>query len=121
VTNAPPTGEQEPQWQQPSFSPPSEPKPAPVEAPVVFGSVLVPRGRVAPPSVAETVFATVSGVVWPVMIVLALMGVMNWWAAILTAIIASAVLGNLRGHLKARRKALGHATTISPEDTNRQR
>jgi hypothetical protein len=121
VTNAPSAGEPEPQWQQPSFSPQSEPKPSPVEAPVAFGSVLVRRGRVAPPSVAETVFATVGGVVWPVMIVLALMGVVGWWPAILTAILASAVLGNVRGHLKARRKALGRATTIPPEDKNRQR
>ncbi|MBI4901560.1 MAG: hypothetical protein HY829_13945 [Actinobacteria bacterium] len=59
-----------------------------------------------PPSATETLLGTVAGLVWPVMIVLAIMGAVSWWPAILVAIIASAVLGNTRNHLKARRRAL---------------
>ncbi len=119
VTNQPPTAEPEPQWQQPSFSPGSEAgslgngaKPSPLPSPFASGSVIIPSTSVPPPSVAETMIATVAGVVWPVMIVLAIMGAVGWWEAILIAIVGSAVLGNVRGHLKARRKALGRAGTI---------
>ena len=121
MTNPPQTGEPEPQWQQPSFSPENGSKPSRVEKPVVSGSVIVPRGRIAPPSVVETTIATVGGMVWPVMIVLALMGAIGWWPAILIAIVTSTVLGNVRGHLKARRKALGRGQTLPPTHRNRLR
>ena len=111
MTDAPSTGEPEPQWRQPSFPTANEPQSAPVDGAVASGSVIVPRGGVAPPSVVETTLATVGGVVWPVMILLALMGVVGWWPAILVAIVTSTVLGNVRGHLKARRKALGRGRT----------
>lgn len=116
MTNAPSTGEPEPQWRQPSFPTENDPKAAPVEGSVASGSVIVPRGGVAPPSVVETAVATVGGVVWPVMIVLALMGTIGWWPAVLIAIVTSTVLGNVRRHLKARRKALGRGRTIAPGD-----
>ncbi len=123
VTNQPPTAEPEPQWQQPSFSPGGEAgslgnqaKPSPLPSPLASGSVIVPGTSVPPPSVAETMIGTVAGVVWPVMIVLAIMGAVGWWPAILVAIVGSAVLGNVRGHLKARRKALGRAGTIPPAE-----
>ena len=119
VTNSPSTGEPEPQWRQPFF--PTENHPKAVEGSVASGSVIVPRGGMAPPSVVETAIATVGGVVWPVMIVLALMGAINWWPAVLIAIVTSAVLGNARRHLKARRKALGSGRTIAPGDRDRQR
>ena len=114
MTNPPQTGEPEPQWQQPSFSPDDPSRPFSVEKPVVTGSVIVPRADMAPPSAVETTIATVGGLVWPVMIVLALMGAVGWWPAILIAIVTSAVLGNVRGHLKARRKALGRARRRPP-------
>jgi len=120
VTGAPPpTGEPEPQWQQPSFSPENGAKPSPAEKPVVVsGSVIARRVGVAPPSVAETMIATVGGLVWPVMILLALMQAVGWWPAILVAIVTSTVLGNVRRHMKARRKALGRGTrrTTAPKN-----
>jgi hypothetical protein len=116
VSNTP-TGEPEPQWRQPSFPSDNDPKAAPAEGPVASGSVLVPRGAVPPPTVMETTIATVGGVVWPVMIVLALMGAVPWWPAILIAIVTSTVLGNVRRHMKAQRKALGRGGTIPPGGT----
>jgi hypothetical protein len=112
MTNAPSRGEPEPQWRQPSFPSENEPKATPVEGPVASGSVIVPATPMAPPSVVETTVKTVAGVVWPVMIVLALMGMIDWWPAILIAIVGSTVLGNVGGHLKSRRKALGSGRGI---------
>jgi hypothetical protein len=109
VTNAPPTGEQEPQWRQPSFPSENAPKAEPVGSRVTSGSVLVPKAVTPPPSVVETTVRTVAGVVWPVMILLAVMGVVGWWPAILIAIVGSTVLGNVGRHLRSRRKAIGRA------------
>ncbi len=67
------------------------------------GSLIVPF---RPPSVPETVLATFSGLVWPVMILLAIMGTIGWWPAIIIAIATSVVTDNVRKHLRARRKAL---------------
>ncbi|HET7723192.1 MAG TPA: hypothetical protein VFK68_01025 [Propionibacteriaceae bacterium] len=108
MTNAP-TGEPQPQWQQPPFTSEPAPAPEPLQGSIVPSSVVVSRGRVAPPSVAETFFGTVAGLIWPVMIVLAIMGVVGWWPAILVAIVASTVLGSTQNHLKARRRALRRA------------
>jgi hypothetical protein len=116
MTNAPSTGEPEPQWRQPSFPSENEQKATPVDIPVASGSVLVPATPIAPPSVVETTVKTVAGVVWPVMIVLAIVGVMGWWQAIIVAIVASAVLGNVGGHLRARRKAVSRGRAIPPSD-----
>ena len=121
VTNAPSTGEPEPQWRQPPFSSENEPKAAPLKGPVASGSVIVPAGTTAPPSVVETAVKTVAGVVWPVMILLALMGAIGWWPAILIAIVSSTVLGNVGGHLRSRRKALGRGRTIAPGTRDRLR
>jgi len=121
VTNAPSTGEPEPQWRQPSFPSENKPKAAAVEGTVASGSVIVPAGTTAPPSVVETAVKTVAGVVWPVMILLALMGAIGWWPAILIAIVGSTVLGNVGGHLRSRRKALGRGRTIAPGTTDRLR
>lgn len=117
MTNAPP-GEPEPQWQQPPFPPESQPAPEPVQGSVVPNSVIVSREQVAPPSVVETVLGTVAGLIWPVMIVLAIMGVVGWWPAILVAIVASTVLGTTQNHLKERRRALSRAA-ITPGDGHR--
>ena len=81
--------------------------------------MIVPAGVVPPPSVLETTVRTISGVVWPVMIVLALMGTVSWWPAILIAIVTTTVLGNVSGHLKARRKALTRSRRITPGDQGR--
>lgn len=116
VTNPPPTGEPEPQWRQPSFPSENEPRPTPVEGPVASGSVIVPATTTTPPSVVETTVKTLAGLVWPVMIFLAVMGVTGWWPAILIAIVSSTVLGNVGGHLRSRRKALSRGRTIPPRD-----
>ena len=116
-----PQGEQEPQWQQPSFQPGKESGPVPSEPLVTSGSLIVPAGAMPVPSVIETTVRTISGVVWPVMIVLALMGAVSWWPAILIAIVTTTVLGNVSGHLKARRKALTRTRRITPGDQGRLR
>lgn len=107
MTN-PPVGEPEKQWQQPAFDPANDPSNAPIEGTVysASGQALAPVKRSAPPSVAETVVSTIAGLVWPVMIVLAIAGVVSWWPAILIALVSSVVAGNITGHLKARRAAL---------------
>ena len=89
--------------------------------PVASGSVIVPAVTTAPPSVVETAVKTVAGVVWPVMILLALMGAIGWWPAILIAIVSSTVLGNVGGHLRSRRKALGRGQRIPPANRDRLR
>jgi hypothetical protein len=121
VTNAPSTGEPEPQWRQPSFPSENKPKAAAVEGTVASGSVIVPAGTTPPPSVVETAIKTVAGVVWPVMILLVLMGAVSWWPAILIAIVSSTVLGNVGGHLKSRRKALSRGRRIPRGDGDRLR
>jgi len=55
------------------------------------------------------------------MILLALMGAIGWWPAILIAIVSSTVLGNVGGHLKSRRKALGRGRGIPRGDRDRLR
>jgi len=105
------TSTQRPQWQQPDLAAQGGDE-APLEGPVysASGAALTPRRPASPPSIAETVVNTVAGVVWPVMIVLALMGQIAWWPAVLIALVTSVVLGNVSGHLSARRKALGGPT-----------
>jgi hypothetical protein len=71
--------------------------------------------------VVETAIKTVAGVVWPVMILLVLMGAISWWPAILIAIVSSTVFGNVGGHLKSRRKALGRGRRIPRGDGDRLR
>ncbi|CAL8977459.1 hypothetical protein PROP_02201 [Propionicimonas sp. T2.31MG-18] len=105
-TPPPPTGDTEPTWQQPGFDASQD---APLEGPVysASGAPLVPRPVSPPPSVTETVVTTIGGLVWPVMILLAIMGQIGWWPAMLIALVSSVVLGNVGAHLKARRRALG--------------
>jgi hypothetical protein len=55
------------------------------------------------------------------MILLALMGVVGWWPAILIAIVGSTVLGNVGGHIRSRRKALGRGRRIPPANRDRLR
>ncbi len=116
MTSNAPQGEQEPQWQQPSFQPAPDPAPAPAGPPVTSGSLILPAGRVQPPSAVETTVRTLSGLVWPVMILLAIMGVAPFWPAILAAIVTSTVLGNVSRHLKARRKVAALPRRITPGD-----
>jgi hypothetical protein len=116
VTSNAPQGEQEPQWQQPSFQPAPEPASAPAEPPVTHGSLILPAARLQPPSAVETTVRTLSGLVWPVMILLAIMSVVDFWPAILVAIVTSTVLGNVGRHLKARRKLAARPRRITPGD-----
>lgn len=101
------SGEHEEQWQQPPFAASGSADPTPVEPDVVQGRLMVPASKPPPPSLAETALNSLSGIVWPVMIVLAIAQVVGWWPAILIAIVTSSVLGTVGNHLKARRKALG--------------
>lgn len=75
---------------------------------------MLPAMRIQPPSAVETTVRTLSGLVWPVMILLAVMGVVGFWPAILAAIVTSTVLGNVGRHLKARRKIAALPRRITP-------
>ena len=116
MTSTPPDGESEQQWQQPAFQPPDVAG-EPVSGNVIYpgsSAQIVPRPPSSPPSVAESVVGTLAGLVWPVMIVIAIMGTIGWWPAIIIAIVASAVLGNVRQQLKWRRKAITRAEARDP-------
>ncbi len=116
VTSNAPQDEQEPQWQQPSFDAGAPAETVRGEGLVVSGPLIVPAEPPMPPSAMETAVNTLAGVIWPVMIVLAIMNTIGWWPAILIAIVTTTVLGNVGGHLKSRRKALGRGRTIPPGD-----
>lgn len=121
MTSNAPQDEQEPQWQQPSFQPDNESPVPPRVDQVVTGSVIVPAEPALPPSAMETAVNTVAGVIWPVMIVLAIMGMLQWWPAILIAIVTTTVLGNVGGHLTSRRKAAARVRMIPPTDPGTMR
>jgi len=108
VTTTPSGSRPDPQWQQPEFTP--APDDAPLEGTIYTGpgasGRLVPAPAPLPPSVPETVVRTISSLVWPLMIVLALTGVVGFWPAIMSALVASIVLGNTRQYLRARRRAI---------------
>jgi hypothetical protein len=116
VTSSPPSGEFEKEWQQPDFQGDVAP-PAPLEGPVysASGSQVAPY---TPPSVAETVLSTVSGLVWPVMILLAIMGRISWVPAIIVAIATSVITDNVKKHLRARRKALSRGAVPERDERN---
>jgi len=99
VSSTGPEGQSEPQWQQPAFSPAPEPLPA-TAVPVERAPVPVP-----PPSILESMLKVLSGLAWPVMIGLALLGFGGWVANIVIAIIASSVLGAIVKELDRRRRA----------------
>lgn len=111
VTSTPPAGGPEREWQQPPFQQPPVPQPYEPAQPAAGqfprpSQDIVPRPVVPPPSVAETVVGSLAGVVWPVMILLAVFTHIGFWPAIIFALIASTVLGNIRGHLRSQRRAL---------------
>ena len=113
MTSTPPVGEPEQQWQQPAFVP-REGADDVVSGEIVPtgpSSAVAPRTVSSPPSVAESVVGTLAGLVWPIMIVTAIMGGLGWWPAIIIALVASAVLGNVRQQLKWRRKAITKGDT----------
>lgn len=101
VTNPTLPDEPEPQWRQPPFEPPAD---EPAEPPV-SGELLLPANAAPPPSVVESTLRVIAGVVWPIMIALAIFGIGGWMGNILIAIITSVVLGNVGEELKRRRKA----------------
>lgn len=100
VTNNGPVDESGQDWQQPPFVPPDE-----QAAPTVSGAIVVPNSPAPPPSVAEVAIRAVAGVVWPVMLLLGIFGPMSFWAALVIAMVASAVLRQVSRELKRRRKA----------------
>jgi hypothetical protein len=102
VSSQPPVEEPEPQWQQPGFLPEERPDASP---PAVVPSADVERASL-PPSGTETALVTLSGLVWPVLILLALMGYIGFWPAILIALITNVVAENVRKYLRQRRRAL---------------
>jgi hypothetical protein len=111
VSSQPP--EPEPQWRQPDFLPEESPEASAV-LPSASAEIVRPT---LPPSGLETTLATVSGLVWPVLILLALMGYIGFWPAIMIALITNVVAENVRRHLRQRRRALGRQL---PADDNRR-
>lgn len=104
MTNPPTEQPEEQRWQQPAFTPGAE------QPPVLSGQVLVPGeqvsgGRVPPQSTLETMIGVVTGLVWPVMMILGIFGPVPFWTALMVALIASSVLGAVKGQLRARRRA----------------
>lgn len=105
MTHPPRTGDEESQWQQPPFQP-AEPSGAVPDEQLdqeVAGQVLVPMER-RPPSVLESGLNVLNGVLWPVLLGLALFGVGNWVANVVIAIVASSLLGGISSELKRRRR-----------------
>lgn len=115
MSSQPPVDGPEPQWRQPDFLP-EEPPGASSSAVVPSASAEVVRPTL-PPSGLETTLATVSGLVWPVLILLALMGYLGFWPAIMIALITNVVAENVRRHLRQRRRALGRQL---PADDDRR-
>lgn len=102
------------QWTQPDFA--SQPDAAPSTPPVVTGPILLPAGAPPPPPTAlESGLRIVARLVWPVMILLALMGG-SWWMNILIAIIASTILDQVVRELRRRRLASFSAGIVPPKD-----
>ena len=100
-------GDAESQWQQPPFEPEVQRinGPGDVIGPGQFaGHGLVPLEDRRPPSVLESTLNVVNGVLWPVLIGLALFGVGSWWLNIFAAVVASSLLGGIATELKRRRK-----------------
>lgn len=118
MTNTQSNNQSEPQWKQPNFTDESKPEASFTEEAVSVGSVMIPATATPPPSVAETVCSTLAGVIWPVMIVAAIMGAVSWWLGILAAIAVSIVFGSVQEHLKSHRKALGKTRVIPPDELN---
>lgn len=98
MTNPPTEQPEEQRWQQPEFAPGAE------QPPVLSGQVVVPGERVPPPSTLETVVGVVAGLVWPVMMILGIFGPVPFWSALVIALVASWVLGAVKGQLKAQRR-----------------
>ncbi len=110
MTHPSQNGDAESQWQQPPFQP-SDRQPA--EAGPDYGQLAVPEqltGRSLvpqrPPSALESTLNVINGVLWPVLLGMALFGVGSWITNIVIAIIASSLLGGVSSELKRRRRYL---------------
>ena len=108
MTNAPRSEDAEPEWTQPPFEPIEDRANAGSRYVAIPGqsasSFLVPADRHDPPSVLESTINVVNGVLWPVLIGLAFLGVGSWWLNIFAAIVASSLLGGIATELKRRRR-----------------
>lgn len=105
-----PDGQQ--QWQQPNWSAAPAPD-AEQDRPAwnsgdggaeAVSGVVVPVSPPPPPSVIESGLRVVSGIAWPVAIVLALLGYGGWVLNIAGAILVTALFGNIATEMKRRRK-----------------
>ncbi|MCC6496597.1 MAG: hypothetical protein IT193_10120 [Propionibacteriaceae bacterium] len=109
MTTSPQNSDAESQWQQPPFQPSGQgSEEAPLEGRLVVpeslsAGMLVPR---RPPSALESIINVVNGVLWPVLIGMALFGIGGWVGNIVIAIIASSLLGGVSAELKRRRRYL---------------
>jgi len=110
VTQPRQDGDAESSWQQPPFAPeqePAQPATGEILVPGQFaGQGLEPAEERRPPSVLESTINVVNGVLWPVLIGLAIFSIGNWWLNIFIAIVASSLLGGIATELKRRRKYL---------------
>jgi len=110
VTQPRQDGDAESSWQQPPFVPEQESAQAATGEVVVPGQFagqgLEPAEERRPPSVLESTINVVNGVLWPVLIGLAIFSIGNWWLNIFIAIVASSLLGGIATELKRRRKYL---------------
>lgn len=57
-----------------------------------------------PPSGLESVINVINGVVWPVLLGLALFGIGGWVANVVIAIVVSSLLGAISAELRRRRR-----------------
>lgn len=105
MTSNPPTGEQEPRWQQPDFQPTQgEPEyftPSPHQAVTPWSSPT----NIPPPSTFETVVGTLASLVWPIAIALFFFTRVSFWPALIGAIIIGTVLSAVKKNLKQQRRA----------------
>ena len=102
--------EGEPRWQQPAFQPEptsdSHPYPSSGQGmqPYVSGPV-VPL-QYGPPSVLETIVATLARLVWPVGSLLVIFAHVGFFPVLITAVVAGALLGAVKKNLRQRRRAV---------------
>lgn len=104
MSSQPPVGDAEQRWQQPAWDP-GQQQAAPPPLPVMPFTPPVPV-RYPPPSALESTVATIAGLIWPAMILLAILGYVGWWPAMIIALVSHVVADGVRKHLRARRKAL---------------
>ena len=102
MTN-PPTEEPQFQWQQPKFDQPTDGVTDPI--PTVTGRIIVKNEPTPPPSRLESTVNVVAGLVWPVAILLAILGYGGFFLNVVVALIISSALKSISRDMKRRRNA----------------